>query len=245
MGKMIEVQSDKVVNTYLAEPTGQPKAAIIIIHEVWGLDDHIKSVADRYAAEGYLALAPAFFELVDVSSEEVAKLKTDLFDEVKRVAIQPQLRKIMAPMQDPDFGKLTTNRLRACFDYLYALPEVAQKVAVTGFCFGGTYSFSLAVVEPRLKIALPFYGHSDHSIDELRAITCPIRAFYGENDERLISSLPDLKARMSQAGVDFKAKVYPNCAHAFFNDSNPVVYNQAASEDAWEQVKSELASVMA
>jgi carboxymethylenebutenolidase len=240
---MIEVESDKVVGAYLAEPADQPKGGIIVIHEVWGLDDHIKSVADRFAAEGYVALAPSLFELADLTSDEITKLKTDLFDEVKRVAIQPQLRKLMAPMQDPDFAKSTIGRLEACFNYLYDLPSTNQKVAVTGFCFGGTHSYGLAVVEPRLKVALPFYGHSDQPVDELRSITCPIRAFYGQNDERLISGLDDLKSRMAEAGVDYTAKVYPDCGHAFFNDSNPVVYNQAAAEDAWKVVKAELAGV--
>jgi carboxymethylenebutenolidase len=147
-------------------------------------------------------------------------------------------------MHDPEFGKLTTTRLRACFDYLYNLPQVNQKVAVIGFCFGGTYSYGLAVVEPRLKIALPFYGHSDQSVEELKNISCPIRAFYGQNDQALISSLDDLKSRMAEAGVDFAAKVYPDCGHAFFNDSNPAVYNQAAAVDAWSVVKAELTAVM-
>ncbi len=244
MGKMIEVQADKPVDAYLAEPLGPVKGSIIVIHEVWGLDNHIKSVADRYAAEGYIALAPSLFELKDLTSDEIAKLKTDLFDEVKRVEIQPQLRKLMAPMQAPEFGALTDGRVRACFNYLYDLPTSSQKVAVTGFCFGGTHSYSLAVAEPRLKLALPFYGHSDQSVEELKNITCPIRAFYGQNDERLISGLDDLKSRMAEAGVDYSAKVYPDCAHAFFNDSNPIVYNQAAAEDAWEVAKSELAKVM-
>jgi len=244
MGKMLEIQSDKPVNVYLAEPSGEAKGGIIVIHEVWGLDNHIKSVADRYAAEGYIALAPSFFELDELSSDEIAQLKTDLFDEVKRVAIQPQLRKLMAPMQAPEFGALTTSRLRACFEYLYNLPAAQQKVAITGFCFGGTYSYNLAVVEPRLKLALPFYGHSDQSVEDLAKITCPIRAFYGQNDKGLISGLDDLKSRMAEAKVDYKAKVYPDCAHAFFNDSNPVVYNKAAAEDAWNEVKSELARVI-
>jgi carboxymethylenebutenolidase len=245
MGKMIEVHADRVVSAYLAEPSGVPKGGIIVIHEVWGLDDHIKSVADRYAEEGYIALAPSFFELSDLNSDEIKQLKTDLFDPEKRVAVQPQVRKLMAPMQVPDFAKLTTERVAACFGYLYNFPSSGQKVAVTGFCFGGTYSYNLAVIEPRLKLALPFYGHSDQPVEELKSITCPIRAFYGANDHGLISGLDDLKARMAEAGVDYVAKVYPNCGHAFFNDSNPKVYNQAAAEDAWEIAKTELAKVMA
>ena len=244
MGKMIEVHADKVVNAYLAEPSGLPKGGIIVIQEVWGLDDHIKSIADRFAAEGYVALAPSFFELDEVSSDEITQLKIDLFDKVKQTAIQPRLRALTAPMHDPEFGKLTTSRLAACFGFLFNFPTTGGKVAVIGFCFGGTYSYNLAITEPRLKIAFPFYGHSDQSVDELKNIACPIRAFYGQNDEGLISGLDDLKARMAEASVDYTAKVYPDCGHAFFNDTNPNSYNKAAADDSWEIVKAELARVM-
>lgn len=142
----------------------------------------------------------------------------------------------MAPIQAPGFAESTVDKLNKCFDYLFERAETKQNVAVTGFCFGGTYSFSLAVVEPRLKAAAPFYGHSDQPAEELRQIDCPIMAFYGEKDERLMSSLPDLKERMKQAGVNFKAQVYPNCGHAFFNDTNRFAYNEAAAKDAWQQV---------
>jgi len=105
MGKMLEIQSDKPVNVYLAEPSGEAKGGIIVIHEVWGLDNHIKSVADRYAAEGYIALAPSFFELDELSSDEIAQLKTDLFDEVKRVAIQPNLENLWRRCRLPSSGR--------------------------------------------------------------------------------------------------------------------------------------------
>ena len=244
MGNMLQIQADKPVDAYEAVPAGEAKGAIIVIHEVWGLDDHIKSVTDRFAEVGYLALAPSLLEITDFTSSEVAQLKQDLFDPERRDAVQPQLRKLMAPMQAPDFGRLTTERVSACFNYLYDKPENQQKVAVIGFCFGGSYSFTLAVTEPRLKLALPFYGHADQPVDELSHIKCPVRAFYGEDDERLMQSLPDLKQRMANAKVDFQAKVYPDCGHAFFNDTNPRTYNQAAADDAWTKVHTELASML-
>ena len=95
---------------------------------------------------------------------------------------------------------------------------------------------SLAVAEPRLKLAIPFYGHSDANAQALRAITCPVRAFYGANDERLIAGLDDLRARMKEAQVDFEAQVYPDCGHAFFNDSNKFAYNASAASAAWVRV---------
>ncbi len=233
MGKMIEIQADNQVAAYLAMPDSEAKGAIIVIHEVWGLVDHIKSVADRYAKEGYIALAPSLLNNSVFDSKKVAELQKAIFDPVKRNTVQPELRKLMAPMQEPGFGEITVSRLKDCFNYLYDLPESRKKVAVTGFCFGGSYSFSLATVEPKLVLALPFYGHCDQSVEVLKNINCPIQAFFGQNDERLISQLPEVENRMKQAGVDFNAKVYPDCGHAFFNDSNTLAYNKAAANDAW------------
>lgn len=244
MGKMIEINADIATPAYLATPKVEPKGAIIVIHEVWGLVDHIQSIADRYAAEGYIALAPSLLDNSTFDSKKVAELQAAIFDPVKRNTVQPELRKLMAPMQEPEFGEITVSRLQNCFDYLYKLPEVHQKVGVTGFCFGGSYSFSLATVEPRLIIALPFYGHSDQPVDVLKNITCPVHAFFGQDDERLISGLPDLEKRMKEAKVDFTAKVYPDCGHAFFNDSNPLAYNQAAADDAWTTVLGLLSEAM-
>ncbi|HUC87284.1 MAG TPA: dienelactone hydrolase family protein [Candidatus Saccharimonadales bacterium] len=237
MGEMITLKTSPETSAYLAKPgKGAARGAVIVIHEVWGLDEHIKSVADRVAAAGYLALAPALISHDDIDKASFGEIQQALFDPERRNTIQPQLRKLMAPMQAPEFGTQTIARVRACFDYLYDLPESQQKVAVMGFCFGGSYSFTLATVEPRLVAAIPFYGHADHPPEELAAIACPVRAFYGEKDERLMNSLPELKQRMQAAKVDFEAKVYPDCGHAFFNDSNRFAYNQEAATDAWQRV---------
>jgi carboxymethylenebutenolidase len=239
---MITIPSQPVTPAWLSRPDGEAKGGVIVIHEVWGLTDHIKSVADRFATAGYLALAPDLFSETEVDTGAMEGLQEALFDPEQRNQIQPELRKLMTPLQKPEFGATVTTRLQACFEYLYNLPEAHQRVAVVGFCFGGTYSFSLAVEEPRLKLAVPFYGHSDDTADELKHITCPIRAFYGEQDERLFSGLPDLTAKMKAAGVDFEAKVYPACGHAFFNDSNPHAYNPEAAQDAWKATLDLLAS---
>jgi carboxymethylenebutenolidase len=240
MGQMINISSGQDVEAYLATPNGEIKGAIIVIHEVWGLADHIKDVADRYAGEGYIAIAPELLDDLDFGSNDVAQLQKDLFNPEKRNATQPILRELMAPINVPEFGQKTTNRLKDCFDYLYNLPQVNKKVAVTGFCFGGTYSYCLAINEPRLKIAMPFYGHADQPTSELASINCPVRAFYGVNDQNLIDKLPDLQERMKQAGVDYESKVYDNAGHAFFNDTNPYAYNEVAAVDSWNIVLEEL-----
>jgi len=236
MGKPVSVKVEGLgdLTTYVAEPAGESRGAVLVIHEVWGLVDHTKSVADRFAAEGYLALAPEL--LADsIDTQAAGLLQEDLFNPEKRNAAQPKLRELMTPLSNPEFGEKTMARLQACFDYLYSQPETKGNVAVVGFCFGGTYSFSLAVAEPRLKLAVPFYGHTNHSVDELRQTRARVRAFYGERDERLIESLPELREHMAEAGVDFDATVYPDCGHAFFNDTNRFAYNKAAAEAAWKK----------
>ena len=197
MSEMIEVKSIVgKVPAYLVTPTGKCRGGLIVIHEVWSLAPHIKDVAERFAAEGYLVLAPDLLS-GDIELELITGMQEDLFNPEKRNQAQPELRKHMAPIMNPDFAAKTVERLNDCFEYLYSRPETDKKVGVTGFCFGGTYSFSLAIQEPRLKLAIPFYGHSDQSVDELKKITCRVLAFYGENDENLMKSLPQLKQNMA------------------------------------------------
>jgi carboxymethylenebutenolidase len=233
MGKMIEIAASQVLPAYIAIPEGQPKGGVLVIHEVWGLTDHIKSVADRVAAAGYVALAPDLLSAANIDLGQLRGMQEGLFDPERRNQVQPQLRQLMAPIQSPEFGAATAARLQRCFDHLYNMPEARRAVGVLGFCFGGTYSFTLATHEPRLVGAIPYYGDADQDIDELKRITCPVLAFYGERDEALVSKLPELVANMQTAGVVFQGKVYPDCGHAFFNDTNAYAYNEAAATDAW------------
>jgi carboxymethylenebutenolidase len=244
MGKIIELEYNGTpLEVYEAVPDGAIKGGLIVIEEVWGLTDHIKDIADRFAREGYYVVSPELLSETHIK-EHADTLMLDLFDPEKRNEAQPKLRALMAPMQEPDFGEKTLGRVQVCFDYLYDKPEVKQWVAVTGFCFGGSYSFALAVAEPRLKAAVPFYGHANLEDPEaLKTITCPVLAFYGEKDEGLMGSLPEVEKAMTAAGVDFTAKVYPDCGHAFFNDTNPFAYNEAAAKDAWERTLDLLSSV--
>lgn len=244
MGEFISIEADKPLQAYMAKPTTTPKGAVMVIHEVWGVADHIQSVADRVAAEGYLALAPDFLVAGGIDVSPIITLQEALFDPARRNEVQPKLRQAMTPVFSPEFGQKTNERLQTCFEYLYALPEPAQKVAVMGFCFGGTYSYNLAILEPRLKLAVPFYGHCDHSVEELRNIKCPVVAFYGEKDENLMEQLPDLKQRMHEAGVNYMPTVYPNCGHAFFNDTNRFAYNAEAAKAAWAKTLEALTAAL-
>lgn len=241
MGKMIELSFEgEKFPVYLAEPGGEIKGAIIVIHEVWGLTDHTKSIADRFAAEGYVALAPELLGETEIG-KHAATLMLDLFNPEKRNEAQPKLRALMAPMREPGFDEKTLGRLETCFNYLYDMPGVDGRIASNGYCFGGSYSFQLAAREPRLKAAIPFYGHAPTDPEELAKISCPVLAFYGEKDSGLMESLPEVRDMMAAAGVDYTARVYPDCGHAFFNDTNPFAYDELAASDAWRRALAFLA----
>lgn len=132
----------------------------------------------------------------------------------------------------PEFSESTIEKLQQCYAYL---KTKYGKVAVMGFCFGGTYSFSLAANQPSLDAAVVFYGHPPQEND-ISKIRCPILAFYSENDSPLMESLPALQEMMEKNNVTFKFKVYKGCGHAFFNDQNPKMYNAEAAKSAWMEV---------
>lgn len=212
---------------------GKKHPGLVLIEEIWGVNDHIKSVVDRFVAEGYSVISP---ELLPKGLLEILtpQLQKDLFDPEKRNEVQPKLRAAMAPTQQPDYAAATIATLKACVDYLLADPHTDGNVGVIGFCFGGTYSFHLAARDPRVKAAVPFYGHPPAG-DEIPGIACPILAFYGDQDANLMESLPELKENMKKNGKIFDPVVYPGVGHAFFNDTNPRAYNREAANDAWKK----------
>jgi carboxymethylenebutenolidase len=236
MGTMITVDIEGgTIPAYRVEPTGELRGALIVIHEIWGLVDHIKDVADRFAAEGYLVVAPDILSHGGVTPEvgqELTRLMAGTEEE--RAQAQPLLRERMAPVRSPEYGAWAVGALTKVVDYLEAQPDVDGRLAVLGFCFGGTYSFALAAADPRIRSAVPFYGQPPETAD-LARILCPVLAFYGETDERLIESLPEVTENMHAAGVDFASHVYENAGHAFFNDTNPVMYRADVAADAWSR----------
>lgn len=242
---MIAVPGSELL-AHRADPPGAPRGALIVLHEIWGLVDHIKEVADRFAAEGYLVLAPDILSEAGVTpsaGQELHDLAVNP-DEAVRTEAQPLLREKLSSSRDPEYAAWAIGQLRRVVDYLETQPGVDGRVAVTGFCFGGSYSFALAAAEPRIRAAAPFYGAPPASA-EVTEIACPVHAFYGDQDERLMAGLPEVVRSMEEAGVDFEPTVYPGARHAFFNDTNPIAYDADAAADAWSRTLAFLAERLA
>jgi len=222
-------------DVYVARPAGEPAGGLVLIHEIWGLVDHIKDVADRYAAEGWVVAAP---DILSHAGVEPA-LGAELFalrngdDEEAKAATQPRMREMLSAAHAPEYARWAVAALRATVDRLVEEAGVGDRLAVTGFCFGGTYAFALAAADDRIRAAVPFYGTAP-TPDRIAEIKAPVLALYGHHDPALIDALPGVARAMADAGVDFESVVYPEAGHAFFNDTG-LRYDADAASDAWRR----------
>jgi carboxymethylenebutenolidase len=236
MNMIIDIPFRNQFSAYIAAPEdGEKHPGLILIHEVWGLNEHIKDVANRLAEEGYNVLAPDLISQTGINEKIDKSIMKDIMNPEKRDEAQKKLRAAMAPIQSPEFAKITIDKMKACVDYLLANEKISDKVAVLGFCFGGTYSYALATSDKRIKAVVPFYGHAPEPLDKIKDISCPILAFYGEKDKALVDRLPELEKKMQEYHKNFEYHVYPNTGHAFFNNTNPTTYNKEAAEDSWKR----------
>lgn len=247
MGQMIGIrQRTGTIQVYVstAKEAVEFKGGLIIAHEVWGLTEQIKRVADRFAEQGYYVLAPDLYSTDTANRRPSAQLEKDLFsaDEHVRYAAMPKVRAMVAPTQTPQFTLLALSKIESCFEYIYNQPLVHQRVGLIGFGLGGKYAFEMSLRESRLKAVVSFYGHAPHITAELRHIKMPILAFYGGMEKALMTEATEITPRMEQAGVDFTPVIYKTSGHAFFNEASPFSYDQPSADDAWRRMLSFLSA---
>jgi carboxymethylenebutenolidase len=204
------------VRAHVAAPqTKERRPAIIVIQEWWGLTDHIKDVARRYAAEGYVAIAP------DLYSRLGYALTSD----------PAEAGKLMTTLQQEDGLK----DLHATVTYLTSVPEVdATRIGVTGFCMGGSYALMLPCVSKDIKAAVPFYGQVPNPDAPLQQLSAPVLYFYGEDDGWITKAdIQRLAAGFKKYNKSGEIKTYSGAPHAFFRDTDKAVYRPEAAKDAW------------
>jgi carboxymethylenebutenolidase len=244
------------IQAYLTRPgVEEPRPAVIVIHEILGLTDHIKNVADRFAAEGYVAFAPNLFSrpgLAEVLTPshigEVMQFMTTVgWERISNAAYVQQAmsqlpqekRETVQRVLPVIFGgiprdQLTQDLVKAVA-YLNAQSFVQPgNVASVGFCFGGGMSINLAC-HASLAASVVFYGQNPEPIELVEHISCPVLGIYGAEDMRINTHLDELVKAMVTYKKDFEMRLYPHAAHAFFNDTFSM-YQEAAAKDAWERV---------
>jgi carboxymethylenebutenolidase len=204
------------VRAFVAAPqTKERRPAIIVVQEWWGLSEHIKDVACRYAKEGYVAIAP------DLYSRLGNALTTD----------PGEAGKLMNTLQQEDGLK----DLNATVTYLKSVPEVdAARIGVTGFCMGGSYALMLPCVNKDIKAAAPFYGQVPNPDAPLEQLSAPVLYFYGEDDGWITKAdVQRLGAGLKKYNKSGEIKTYSGAPHAFFRDTDKTVYRPEAAKDAW------------
>lgn len=203
----------RTVPALVVRPEGKAAGpALILVHEWWGLNPHIEDIARRYAAEGYLVVAPDLYDgVVTADPEEAARL--------------------MSALRVED----GVTRLQIVLAELRTWPEVTA-VGVTGFCMGGTYALRLAC-ETKVDASAPFYGDLPEQTSLLAQLDCPLLFIGGEKDAWITTAkMAQLSTALREYGRDGEVKVYAGASHAFFNDTRPDVYSPSDAADAWQTV---------
>lgn len=225
------------IRAYLARPIAQPAPVVVVLQEVFGVNAHIRSVCDRLAQAGYLAIAPALYQRtapdfeVDYSAESLA---------------------LGRQHKDLTSADTLLADIRAAIAYALALPEaIGSGVGCLGFCFGGHVAY-LAATLPEVSATAAFYGAGittfcpgggPPTVSRTSQIHGKLWFFAGLADPLIpIAQLEQLEAALDEWGVDYRLWRYPGADHGFFCDARSSYHPEAAA-DAWERVQSLFATL--
>jgi carboxymethylenebutenolidase len=199
---------------YLARPASGGGPGVIVLQEWWGLVPHIEDIADRFAAAGFVALAP------------------DLYHGEKATG-PDQAGKLMMAL---DIER-TEKDLAGAIDYLQQQPGVTGKgVGTVGFCMGGALSLFAASKNPEVAACVVFYGGHPNVKPDLAALRAPVLGLWAGKDGFVTPEVvAQLDQQLTALGKRHEFHTYPNAQHAFFNDTRPEVHDPEASKDAWRR----------
>ena len=214
-GEMVEFNSNgAAARGYLSVPAGGRGPGVLVIQEWWGLVPHVKDVAERFAAEGFVALAPDLYHGETTRSpDEAGKLMMAL--DIERAE----------------------RDLRGAIEFL-ANHEATEgeSVGTVGFCMGGVLSLYAASKNERVGACVVFYGIHPKVNPPLENLRAPVLGLYAERDQFVPpAAARGLEERLRALGKQVEVHIYPGADHAFFNDTRPEVYDPEAARDAWRR----------
>ncbi len=215
---------------FCAEPNNEVRLpGLILIHEIFGVTEHIKDVARRFAQHGLRVYAPDLFTRSSFwPSDEADRSNLDLMRQAWSSIPDSQL------MADLD----------VLFTHMYSKENINGKIGSIGFCMGGAISLLLGCHEPKLAFVIDFYGRIRYGftsktkpkdpVDYLVPLKAPLLALFAGKDELIPPDhIEHFSQRLQELEKTYQLKVYEKASHAFFNDQRPN-YSRGASEDAWQ-----------
>jgi carboxymethylenebutenolidase len=210
---MVEFPSNgHTAHAYLATPAAGKGPGVLVIQEWWGLVPHIKTVCDRFAAEGLSALAPDMYHgKVASEPDEAGKLFMALHI--------GQAERDLAGAAAYLAGHASTSRLGA-----------------VGFCMGGQLALFAGCIDRSIGAVVDFYGIHPNVVPDYSRLSGPVLGLFAEKDAFVTpQAARDVEAAIKKAGKSVDIHIYPGVDHAFFNDERADVYNKPAAEDAWKR----------
>lgn len=204
--------SEVKMKTWVVYPERADKApVVVVIHEIFGLSEWVRGVADALAAEGYIAIAP------------------DLIAGIEGAEENP--REAISKLSDDD----AQARLDLALEHGLSLPAASGKAAAVGFCWGGRMSFLYAAHQPRLGGAIVYYGTSPEAA-VLEKISCPVLGLYGEDDARVVTTIAPAEEKMKELKKPFEPKIFKGAGHGFLRQQEEKDgANKKAAEQAWKE----------
>jgi carboxymethylenebutenolidase len=226
-GEWVKVQQDqRTVQSFIVYPEVKEKAtAVVVIHEIFGLTDWVRLVADQLAEAGYIAITP---DLLSGMGPKGGGTSDFAGGDAVRKAISS-----LPPNQ-------VTADLNAVTDYVAKLPAANGKAAVAGFCWGGGQSFRFATNNKAVKAAFVFYGTGPTKEADIAQIACPVYGFYGGNDARVNATIPKSEQLMKDASKTFEPVTYEGAGHGFVRAGaapDATEPNRKAHDEAWKAVE--------
>jgi len=215
---MIPAGADSV-RAWVVYPERQTKApVVVVIHEIYGLSPWIRAVADQFAAEGFIAIAPDL-----LTSKNLPNSTDSVPAELATAAIRT--------LNQDDVHR----QISAGADYAMSLPSAEKKYGVVGFCWGGGVSFAHAVRSPSLGASVVYYGTSPASAS-LSSVKAPVLGLYGGNDARVNATIPPADSTMKALGKTYSPNIFEGAGHGFLRQqSGQNGANLTATQKAWPQ----------
>src|SRR5437660_6400732 len=219
-GEWVDIKSgERTIKAFVVYPERKDKSPVVlVVHEIFGVTDWVRSLCDELAENGVIAIAPDLlsgqkFEDVDGARKAISALPKE---------------QIKADLD-------------ATADYALAkIPACNGTLAVCGFCWGGGATFAYANENLRLKAAYSFYGPAPDDASKVANIPCPVYGFYGENDERVNATIPKAEELMKAASKKYEPVIYKGAGHGFMREGempNANEANKKARDDAWARWK--------
>lgn len=239
------------MRSYFASPDdGKKHPGIIVVHEIWGLESSIKSIAKRFAEEGYVVLSPDLYHrdalVLNPKSIETVMVKLFSLPPEKR-ADESAVREFIKTLDEheqqvvekiyfarDDLEVNMVKDLTELREYLNNLDIVKDgAIGATGFCLGGGLVFQLAT-RADIAATVVFYGTNPEPLENVKNIKGAVMGLYAGEDVRVNAGLSDLIAEFVKIKKGITLKIYPGAVHAFFNHERPT-YDKESADDAWKQ----------